>query len=101
MKKIVIIGATSGIGRATAVRFHRLGYEVVGLGRREGLLASLKEELGEGFSYDVDVDNGTEYRIIYEIDMKKINDNDLAAFNIGRDFSTFQESYEDLGYTCE
>lgn len=53
VSKIVIIGATSGIGRATAVRFHRLGYEVVGLGRREVLLASLKKELGEGFSYDV------------------------------------------------
>lgn len=53
MKKIVIIGATSGIGRATAVRFYHLGYEVVGLGRREVLLASLKKELGEGFSYDV------------------------------------------------
>lgn len=53
MKKIVIIGATSGIGRATAVRFYHLGYEIVGLGRREVLLASLKKELGEGFSYDV------------------------------------------------
>ena len=53
VSKIVIIGATSGIGRATAMRFHRLGYEVVGLGRREVLLASLKKELGEGFSYDV------------------------------------------------
>ena len=55
----------------------------------------------EGFSYDVDIDNDTEYRIIYEIDMQKINDNDLANFNIGRDFSTFQTDYEDLGYTCK
>lgn len=55
----------------------------------------------EGFSYDVDIDNDTEYRIIYEIDMQKISDNDLASFNIGRDFSTFQTDYEDLGYTCK
>ncbi len=53
MKKIVIVGATSGIGRATAVLFHRQGYKVVGLGRRESLLVSLKKELGEGFGYDV------------------------------------------------
>ena len=53
MKKIVIIGATSGIGRATAVLFHRLGYRVVGLGRREHLLTSLSEELGDGFSHAV------------------------------------------------
>ena len=53
MKKIVIIGSTSGIGRATAILFHRLGYRVVGLGRREILLMSLKKELGVGFDYDV------------------------------------------------
>lgn len=53
MQKMLIIGATSGIGRATAVLFHKLGYKVVGLGRREEMLISLKEELGDRFTYAV------------------------------------------------
>ena len=54
----------------------------------------------EGFSYDVDVNNDNEYRIIYKIDMNKISDTDLALFNVSRDFSGMESNYEDLGYTC-
>ena len=54
----------------------------------------------EGFSYDVDVNNDNEYRIIYKIDMTKISDTDLALFNVSRDFSGMESNYEDLGYTC-
>lgn len=55
----------------------------------------------EGFSYKVDVDNDNEYKVIYDIDMDKISDNDLARFNIGRDYSNIKSNYSDLGYTCE
>jgi len=55
----------------------------------------------EGFSYNVDVDSDTEYRIVYEIDMDKISDANLATFNVTRDFSAIQENYEGLGYTCD
>lgn len=55
----------------------------------------------EGFSYEVDVDSDTEYRIIYDIDMDKISDADLARFTVARDFSDMQDNYEDLGYTCK
>lgn len=54
-----------------------------------------------GFSYKVDMDNAREYRIIYEIDMDKINDTDLTTFNITRDFSDVRDNYEGLGYTCK
>lgn len=54
-----------------------------------------------GFSYKVDVDSDTEYKIIYEIDMDKISDNDLSRFDVSRDFAEAKANYEDLGYTCK
>ena len=55
----------------------------------------------EGFSYKIDVDNDNEYKIIYDIDMNKISNNDLARFDIDRDFSNLKTNYTNLGYTCE
>jgi serine 3-dehydrogenase len=43
----LITGATSGIGRAAAIRFARGGWNVVGLGRRADRLNELRAELGE------------------------------------------------------
>lgn len=68
MQTIMIIGATSGIGRATAVLFHKKGYRVVALGRRRELLTSLGEELGDNVSchvYDMaGADSGAELKDI-------------------------------------
>lgn len=55
----------------------------------------------EGFSYRVDVNSDTEYKVIYEIDMDKISDDDLTRFNVTRDFSDIQDDYEGSGYTCQ
>ena len=55
----------------------------------------------KGFSYDVDVDNANEYRIVYKLDFDKISDSDLTRFNVDRDFSTIKSNYENLGYTCK
>ena len=55
----------------------------------------------EGFSYEVDTDSDDEYRVIYEIDMDKISDDDLARFDIDRNFTDSRNNYEDLGYTCK
>lgn len=55
----------------------------------------------EGFSYKVDVDSDTEYKVTYEIDMDKISDSDLARFDVTRDFSDIKNNYEGLGYTCQ
>jgi serine 3-dehydrogenase (NADP+) len=43
----VIVGASSGIGRAAAVLFAREGFKVVAAARREDRLQSLKEELAK------------------------------------------------------
>jgi serine 3-dehydrogenase len=46
---ILITGATSGFGQATARRFVKEGWKVIGTGRRAERLATLGEELGEAF----------------------------------------------------
>lgn len=47
-KRIIVTGATSGIGRAIAVESAKMGATVIGVGRNPVRLASLKAELGEG-----------------------------------------------------
>ena len=55
-----------------------------------------------GFSYDIkDKDNDNEYTVIYKIDLTKINDTDLARFNIDRNIDTLKTTYENQGYTCK
>jgi serine 3-dehydrogenase len=46
---ILITGATSGFGEATARRFIREGWKVIGTGRRAERLQALAAELGSAF----------------------------------------------------
>lgn len=53
MKTAFITGATSGFGRAIALRLPKLGYNVVITGRRKELLDSLVEEIKSGNDVEV------------------------------------------------
>ena len=48
-KTILITGATSGFGRASARRFAEGGWKVIGTGRRAERLRELSDEIGEAF----------------------------------------------------
>lgn len=49
-KKVAVIGATSGIGRALAIELHKRGYTVGATGRRRERLEKLKQNLGSRIS---------------------------------------------------
>ena len=51
-KKIALVtGATSGIGKATAISLAKIGYHIIATGRRENRLEELKQELPEEIAY--------------------------------------------------
>ena len=55
----------------------------------------------EGFTYRIDKDNDNEYKIIYEIDLDKINDTDLNRFDIDKSFTTLETNLNNQGYICK
>lgn len=55
MKKILITGATSGFGKATAERFAKEGHELIITGRREDRLKSLQADLTSRYAVVVHV----------------------------------------------
>lgn len=46
-----VTGATSGIGKATAIALAKVGYHIIGCGRRKERLEALKQELPESVNY--------------------------------------------------
>lgn len=55
----------------------------------------------DGFSYKVDMDTDNRYKVIYKIDMDKIDDTDLNKFSVTRDINDFKTNYTSSGYTCK
>lgn len=56
-KKVLIIGATSGIGEALAIRCVKAGSKVVVTGRRKEKLAEFVEKYGKDKASGVSFDN--------------------------------------------
>jgi NAD(P)-dependent dehydrogenase (short-subunit alcohol dehydrogenase family) len=63
-KAVFITGASSGIGRAVALRFARSGADIIAIGRNEQALGQIKEEVtaegGRAISISADVTNTDE-----------------------------------------
>ncbi|WP_413725639.1 SDR family NAD(P)-dependent oxidoreductase [Sodalis sp. RH16] len=84
---VLITGALTGIGRATAFAFARLGADVVVSGRREEVGAALAIELrllgGKAEFVKADVANETEVRDLVEKTVSLFGKIDIAVNNAG------------------
>ncbi len=84
---VLITGALTGIGRATAFAFAKLGANVVVCGRREGVGAALATELrslgGKAEFIKADVANEAEVRNLVEKTVSLFGKIDIAVNNAG------------------
>jgi len=83
MKKVIVIGATSGIGRSLATIYLQKNCLVGATGRRIELLQSLQKEFPDRVvieSFDVRKDDAVEH---FETLVKKMNGLDLLIYNSG------------------
>jgi NAD(P)-dependent dehydrogenase (short-subunit alcohol dehydrogenase family) len=77
---VVITGASSGIGRATALEFARRGARLVLGSRHEGTAASLIKELGEGRAVfkQTDVTSEQDVEALVELAVERFGRLDVA-----------------------
>jgi len=83
MKNIWITGASSGIGRALALKFARQGWQVAASARRENLLEELVSENQNIFSFPLDVTNKEKCKLVFDKIKSKFNNIDICVFSTG------------------
>ncbi len=101
MKKVLITGVSSGIGRELVKDLSSKGYIVIGIARRKDLLESLEEELSKSASFTyitADLANEKTWEVIIETLKRKRYIPDVVIFNAAtweKKFVT-EFSYESL-----
>jgi short-subunit dehydrogenase len=87
MKKAIVIGASSGIGRELALILSRNGYTVGATGRRTDLLESLQSQLpSSSLVREMDVSNPSEAIDIFKAIISALNGVDLVIVSAGTGF---------------
>ena len=85
--KVIIIGASSGIGRELAKILAREGYEIGVVARRENLLVSLQTEISSPiFIQPADISHPEEAIIHVQLLIQRMGGVDLAILNSGVGF---------------
>ncbi|MDZ7808076.1 MAG: SDR family NAD(P)-dependent oxidoreductase [Gracilimonas sp.] len=84
MKKIIITGATSGIGRELALQYASKGNKVGLLGRRTERLEELRDEIGElAFIRTLDVTEHVKAEQMYKELIEEMGGMDIMILNAG------------------
>ena len=83
MKKIWITGASSGIGKALAIKFAKEGWQVAASARRENLLQELNENNSKIHSFPLDVTDIEKTKIVFQNIKEKFKDLDICVFGTG------------------
>tara|TARA_Y100001970_G_C14210691_1_gene846713 strand:+ start:132 stop:884 length:753 start_codon:yes stop_codon:yes gene_type:complete len=83
MKKIWITGASSGIGRALALKFSKEGWQVAASARRESLLNDIAKSNKNIFSFPLDVTNSENCIKVFSQIKEEFNEIDLSIFCTG------------------
>ncbi len=84
MKKVIITGATSGIGYELAVQMARKGYKVGLIGRRTERLEQLADEIGENAYYRTcDVTDYETANVMYQGLIDEMGGLDIMILNAG------------------
>ena len=83
-KKVIwITGASSGIGRALAIKFTNEGWIVAASARRENLLQELNKENSNIHSFPLDVTNIDQCKSVFKNIIKKFNNIEISVFSTG------------------
>jgi len=83
-KKVIwITGASSGIGKALAIKFSNEGWIVAASARRENLLQDLNKENSNIHSFPLDVTNIDQCKSVFKNIIEKFNDVEISIFGTG------------------
>jgi len=82
-KKIWITGASSGIGRALAIKFANNGWKVAASARRESLLQELSNNNSNIFSFPLDVKDDKSTKKVFQNIVEKFKSLDICVFCTG------------------
>ena len=82
-KKIWITGASTGIGKALAIKFAREGWQVAASARRENLLKDLNNQNPNIHPFPLDVRNETQTKNIFQNIVEKFKTLDICVFCTG------------------
>ena len=82
-KVIWITGASSGIGRALAIKFAKQGWQVAISARRENLLKELSQNYSNIHSFPLDVTDSEMCKIVFKQITEKFNNIEICVFGAG------------------